>query len=355
MKVRKDKSQDKPKKNKVVKGASFDQLSLIDKMEVAKNTVDREYSDFLKGDVSSADVLIKMMQDSYINSYPAYVRKAVMNEVSKLMNERFKAAINDVIETAERNGTVTREGAINQIKESADFVKNSFPKDNIPEFFKVRMQQVVNEYIQEYEESIKKTKQSAETVYNENTDIKTEKETILETEIEKAQEVSQITELKKTKSKEEIFIEDVAAFTNNFAFLAEDVKSYLANNGHRYNFSEGEKSTPKKFKSVDDAMNFIRIQSIVRKMMPSDTYNEEKAVKRIIDSMCKTKQNESNSRANKTIWGKMSKLNIEDVINDMHLESSDRKLIENVLKPICSARLEVINKNKEQENEEYDR
>ena len=64
---------------------------------------------------------------------------------------------------------------------------------------------------------------------------------------------------------------------------------------------------------------------------------------------------EGKERHVKAYHGKMSRLSLQNLMNDMNLEEKDKNLIEKVIEPICNTRLDVINRNKTHKGEDIDR
>lgn len=299
--------------------------------------------------ITSADILIGMMSDKYLREFPKSAWKHVKEKVASMMNARLKLALDDVIQVECQKRNISEKEAIDQIKRSDDFIKCIFPEDEIPPFYKEKMQETINEYIKEFD--AKFNLEEAE-------------------ELEKLEESEKLEEVAIPEmTKEEQFVENARAFTNNFEFLAEDVKCYLASKGYRDTELQikqvtGEKTfniihakyPSAKFKTVEDAIRFIKIQEIVRKMMPSDINDEEEAITKILDSLKQKGTVEAHKESNKKdIFRSYKKPQLEGVLENLNINKEETEFINSVLEPICKSRLEVMNRYKNLDNEEVDR
>ena len=312
----------KPKKMKIRASRDFEQLTVPEQMELAREVVKLEFTEKMnsrksKEAVTSADVLIEMMGDEYINSFPKIVRPIVKKQVADLMNKRLRLAVEDVIKSAVDNGKVSKESTIRQMHSKKDFITYIFPDKEIPEYFKRSMQATINAYIK---------KVSAELGINlgDKTSTKVGKD-----EIKTKSELSQ----------EELFLDTVSKYTYGYEFLSEDIAVFFAQKGHK---SEQRN----KFKSVEDATRFLRIQEIVKKVQSSINFDETSALTSIseIFENYEGHDNKKVRRINRT------KSIVDGVMDDFGVSEQEREFIEKVLNPICKARLDVINKNQSHDN-----
>lgn len=394
----------KARKMKFTRARDIHQLSVPDIIKCVPRWVENDFLSTVEmykddKDITSADILIEMMQDKYLREFPKSAQRAVKDKISSMMNKRLLMALDDVVEIECKKRNMSKGDVIEQIKKSDDFVKCIFPDANIPKDFKERMQETVDGYVKGIEEQINPKTDTAEIDIAEKDNLKEEvieSDTTVKEEVTKPEEIEKsgeaeynFEEIDKSESKdqtidapellkndenkemsdEEKFVEAVRLFTNNYEFLADDVKFYLANKGHRDSqlakqYVNGENNvivehkphTHTKFKSVEDAMRFLRIQELVRKMMPDDVIDEEKALKRIIVSLDDKDVNENKKLKSQSGYAKtIKKTKINNAIKDLGVDKEEAEFIKSVLAPICESRLEEINRQKKLKREEVDR
>ena len=369
MKARLNKGNGRKQKNTMVAlERNIHQMSVPEIIKCVSGWVEKDFYTTVEHyendkSITSADILIGMMADNYLREFPKSVWKHVKLKVAEMMNKRLKIALDDVIQVECKKRGISKQEAINQIKNSDDFIKCIFPEDEIPPFYKEKMQETIDSYIQELETELN---DKAE----ENVIEEAEPVTIVEKSDESIDELIEQEDIALTEmTKEEQFVEAVRTFTNDFEFLAEDVKSYLANKGHRdtelpirqvigkkeFNLIHA-KNPSAKFKSVEDAIRFIKIQEVVRNMMPTDENDEEKAVIRIINTLDKKETNKTKKMSNKKeIFKVHKKTQLEGILENLDVTTEESEFIKSVLGPICKSRLEVMNKFKDVKNEDIDR
>ena len=322
----KSKKNNKSQKGKISRNngntkRGYEKYTFVEQMQFAREDVIKEFSLNLQTykkkypTTNASDILYEMMQTPYINSFPILVRPIVKKTLAEVATKEIREALEILVYNAVFEGKISKQRAIEKIKSSNNFVEKLFDGRTIPESFKEKIQSAIDEYVADCEIQLFRGIAPKEEFDFENSYSETVEEELVTEKVE-----PEITA-------EEKFVESIANYTEGYKFLAEDPYTYRAMNGNTNSY--------KKFDDVETMARFSKVQDIVKNISSKRYGREEVALRHIINDLGNLENPESNTVVRNML--------AEEFVN-LELKEEDKEFMTKVLKPICEARLSVLEK-----------